>query len=252
METLTERERDAGALDCQEVLTGEGTLSEWMEGLQGGDRTGLQDDLVPPLRARFADDTGALFECPVSFVIRSGRPVRSDTGEDLWAGREMLGAPNAVRLEVGLRYERVLETVQFVRRTQTGNSARMTPQRILECVVDFVLPGDRRLETTTPSAQQRARERLRGRKPETELERREARERARDFAKACEMTIVTTSRARKHRRRVRHAPPRLEEENANIASVQYPARMGWRDRIAVELWSEDHYEVAGVAYRASA
>ena len=122
-------------------------------------------------------------------------------------------------LEIGLPYARLVETVQFVKRTQTGTSGRVRPARIIDAAVDFVLPSE--------SAD--ARETLN----------------LRDVT----FTVVPYS-LRGRRRSLAGKPPRTA--SGRIYSVRYPARLGWRDRIAIELRSTRHVEIAGVAYRAAA
>ena len=122
-------------------------------------------------------------------------------------------------LEVGLPYTRALETTQFVKQTQTGTSGRVRPARIVDAAVDFVLPG----ETASPDDTERLREVI--------------------------FTIIPYSR-RGRRRRLNGKPPR--NMSGRIYTVRYPSRLGWRDRVAIELTSERHVDIVGVAYRAAA
>ena len=125
-------------------------------------------------------------------------------------------------IRIGLSYERTLETTQFVKRTQTGTSGRVRPARIIDAAVDFVLPQE-------PGDVPRPAEW--------------------EDLRALTFTIVPYSR-RGRRRRLAGKPPRTA--SGRIYSVRYPCRLGWRDRIAIELKSDRHVEIAGVAYRAAA
>ena len=212
--------------DCQVVLTDVfGSCPEWMGGLMGGENPN-KDEPPWPLRARFVDRLGERHPFTEPFMIPEGSlvPVKTAGFTTLWDP-----ALGYVSLEIGLRYERALETVQFVRRAQTGSSARVNPQRVLDCVADFVFGSER-----FP------------RGPEQKV-----------FLSSVDAEIVPVSKGRRRPRKLRAAPPNVktavgERSGRRILTAQYPARLGWRDRIAVELRSEDHYEVAGVAYRVSA
>ena len=215
IETLGE----TGPTDCEVELTSDG-LPEWMRGLAGGSDN--------PLRARIFEGETFLNDHPeeVFTIGNDGQPSPE------------LTVPDGQTLRIGLRYERILETVQFVRRTQAGTNARMTPMRILECVVDFVLPKDHLVYRTAPEEQREARARLRREQ--------------RDLIRRCAVQVIPTVQGRTRPRKVRGQPPPPLDQNEDITSIRYPARVGWLDRVAVELRSEDHMEVAGVAYRASA
>ena len=72
------------------------------------------------------------YEAP--FTITGRRPVAQPD-----ANGETQDFPAGATLRVGAWYDRTLETVQFVKRTQTGTSGRVRPARILDVVVDYVL-----------------------------------------------------------------------------------------------------------------
>ena len=221
LETLAAEGGDE--FDCQVALTGPGDMCpSWMNGMLGGENPNKDQDPWP-LRARFVDRLGMKHPVPHPFRVAGGLPSKTADFTTLWD-------PLYVRLEIGLRYERVLETVQFVRRAQTGSSARVNPQRVLDCVADFVFGSERFPRD----------------RPEQKV-----------FLTSVDAEIVPVSKGRRRPRKLRAAPPNVktavgDRSGRRILTAQYPARLGWRDRIAVELRSEDHYEVAGVAYRVSA
>ena len=186
---------DEERLDCQVRLEPGGTLPSWMEGLDG-------TVLAIRLLGQGTEEPG-----PEAFTVTAGRPVASGLDQT----RTML---------VGLPYTRILETTQFVKRTQTGTSGRVRPARIVDAAVDFVKP-DR-----FPLA---ASEWL--------------------DLRAVQFSIVPYSR-RGRRRRLAGKPPRRDTEQ--ICRIRYPCRLGWRDRLAVELRSTRHVEIVGIAYRAAA
>ena len=190
-------------LDCEVELAPGATLPDWMEGLDGE---------VLAIRV-LGDDTET--DGPEAFTITNGRPVAT-------------GLDQQATMKVGLRYERVLETVQFVKRTQTGTSGRVRPARIIDAAVDFVI-----------TAEEEAAIDARGRAPPEVWQR----------LKTATFTIVPYSRRGKKRSRPGKEP---RMASGRIYSVRYPCRLGWRDRIAVELRSDRHVEIAGVAYRAAA
>ena len=212
-------------LDCQAVLGAADTLPAWMAGLDS--RT---------LQAYTGEEHDEVGPYPDPFVVTAGGvPVKAALDDD--------GVPRAAvgneridegRIRIGLGYERILETVQFVKRTQTGTSGRVRPCRIIDAAVDFVLPaeaqgavtvfGDETAEATRP--------------PEEWLN-----------LDAVVFTVVPYSR-RGRPRKLRYQRPK-KPSSGRIFNIRYPCRLGWRDRIAVELRSDRHVEIAGIAYRAA-
>ena len=168
-------------------------------------------DALPAMPTWMADASGLAYR--IHTVDEDGAPITQDV-VDLPAE---LGAGET--LEVGLPYERLVETTQFIKRTQQGTSARVRPARILDVAVDFVLAD----ENTPPEESEQIRETL--------------------------VNIVQYSRRGKPKS-LNGRPVR--RTTGRIATVRYPARLGWRDRIAIEISSERHVEIAGMAYRATA
>ena len=123
--------------DCEVVFNHKdfnAKLPDWMEGLAGGLTT--RND-IRPLRLRWyekeGDGVGEYYEHTKPWSVSSDRRSVNDDGTSL-------DPPGGQSLEmrIGLKYERVLETTQFVRRTAAGSQARLRPQRILDTVIDFV------------------------------------------------------------------------------------------------------------------
>ena len=153
-------------------------------------------------------------------VRKVGEGTEEDVDTFTVSNRRLVGVDADTTHVVGLRYLRTLETTQFVKHTQTGTSGRVRPARIVDAAVDFVKPPGLVLP------------------PKEWLD-----------LVGTTFSVVPYSRRGK-RRSYTGKPPRRDTDR--ICSVRYPARSGWRDRIAVELVAERHVEIAGIAYRAAA
>ena len=167
-------------------------------------------DELPAMPAWMAGAEGLSYR--MHSTDAEGRPVESD----------LQTLPSSVGegevLEVGLRYARVVETTQFVKRTQTGTSGRVRPCRMVDAAVDFVVEGEDIDHTELLNVQ--------------------------------DVTFTVVPYSRRGRRRSLNGRPPKHASN-RIYVMRYPARLGWRDRLAVELRSTRHVEIAGVAYRAA-
>ena len=192
-------------LDAEVALAPGGTLPAWMEGL---------DQDVLAVREPGDGTIAAGEDVDLPFTISEGRPV-------FVLGDDDVPPPDTAMLRVGLRFHRLVETVQFVKRTQTGTSGRVRPARVLDAAVDYVaaLPEQATDEET---------EAMKG--------------------VTCTITAVRRSGSRNRRLNGRDPKP----ASGRIYSVRYPCRLGWRDRVAIELRSDRHVEIAGLAYRAAA
>ena len=167
-------------------------------------------DALPPMPSWLADAEGLAYR--IHTVDERGRPITNDVDTP------PSSLAQGETLEVGFPYTRLVETTQFLKRTQQGTSARVRPSRILDVAVDFVLAD----ETTPPE----------------------------ESEQIAETIVSVVQYSRRGKPRSRNGRP-VRRTTGRIATVRYPARLGWRDRIAIELTSERHVEIAGMAYRAT-
>lgn len=147
------------------------------------------------------------------------------------------------RLEgvVGLRYTRMVDTLPFVARKQTGTSTRVRPARVMEVNVDFILPTGMML----PESRVR-----RGRRSQTLLEL-DARIREQMLRLGqVSVSLVAVNRGRGRVRDIRRSPRVTHLDTPRIVRLRYGGRAGYRDRLALRVESSRHVVMAGLAYRA--
>ena len=131
--------------------------------------------------------------------------------------------PGADSVEVGLGYNRVVETLPFVARKATGTSSRIRKMRIMDVSVDF---------TVEPALY------------ESDLD-------AEDVLAELDAVLTIIPPPRKRAPKARRAK-RVYRDTDAIMRVHFKSRGGWRDRVAFRIESDKHVAIAGLAYRAVA
>lgn len=239
----------AVALETLEPATGERDFDVWMvEDNLGSDESGnalLPDPLQPSRPNVLAergidldalDDEGRsvewtwLIERPGEVdprpVSGDGAALRAALRDEVTDSDQVEIAPRT-RVSIGRSFDRVVQTVPFVRQTASGPARSLRRVRILECAVDYVVRGPTSEESEVDLLLEAC-----GEATMRTLAQRNGRD-------------ASDRRGRTGRRNVRRARDITDE----MVSVQYKMA-GWRDRIALECRSRRHVEIAGASYKA--